>query len=115
MEMENFNRSRAKKNQNLAFWLFVTDNLTWPKTYDLGKFMREEGNDWGLGKGELWIPNDMRLIKEIVAREAHVGCDQDYPVISQATATQSLYENISGSSKSQTVCDSLRLAQLGGR
>ncbi|GLJ42846.1 hypothetical protein SUGI_0888160 [Cryptomeria japonica] len=101
MEMEKHNQGRAKRNRNLSFILFVTSSLARLEGFDLGKYVwEEEGNDWGLVHGELWIPNDMRLMEEIAAREAHVDYGRDCPMVTQVLATSKVYESIPSSSDS---------------
>ncbi|GLJ59154.1 hypothetical protein SUGI_1494730 [Cryptomeria japonica] len=99
MEMEKHNQGREKRNRNLSFILFVTSSLARLEGFDLGKYVwEEEGNDWGLVHGELWIPNDMRLMEEIAAREAHVDYGRDCPMVTQVLATSKVYESIPSSS-----------------
>ncbi|GLJ18363.1 hypothetical protein SUGI_0325010 [Cryptomeria japonica] len=115
MDLDDFNRSRAKRNHNLAFLLYITNTLARSESFDLGRFVRKEGvqshldigvdengvEEDGNDSGELWIPDDGRLVEEIAAREAHARCGQECPVVTRAMAAQRMNEEEQSSAESE--------------
>ncbi|GLJ10759.1 hypothetical protein SUGI_0134420 [Cryptomeria japonica] len=49
-------------------------------------------NDWGLGHGEEWIPNDVWDVEEVMAYAAHTNCGLECPVVVRAVMAQRMWE-----------------------
>ncbi|GLJ44255.1 hypothetical protein SUGI_0924970 [Cryptomeria japonica] len=116
LEPERLQQSWPKKNQNIALILQIIGIEAGPISGSFTNYVREEGlieckdigidehgfelgkNDWGLGLGEEWIPNDYKDVEEIAVGHTHELCKPECPVIAEAMMAQKVHEEASSKS-----------------